>query len=126
VARRPRDPIAAAARDLFGWRQLRPGQKEVVSAVLDGRDALAMMATGYGKSAIYAGKGAKAPGEEPFAVGSRVAHAEWGEGDVQRYEASGTAGEAGGRIVVLFDDVGYKTLSLEVVRDRGLLAPAAG
>jgi hypothetical protein len=45
---------------------------------------------------------------------------------VQRYEGPGRAGEAGGRVVVLFDDVGYKTLSLELVRDRGLLAPAPG
>src|SRR3954447_15894860 len=45
--------IERAARDVLGLDELRPGQAEVVQAVLDGRDALAVMATGYGKSAIY-------------------------------------------------------------------------
>jgi hypothetical protein len=36
---------------------------------------------------------------------------------VQRYEQDRA-------VVVLFDDVGYKTLALEVVRERGLLEPA--
>jgi ATP-dependent DNA helicase RecQ len=51
--------------------------------------------------------------DEPFAVGSRVMHADWGEGAVQRYDDH--------VVVVLFDDVGYKTLSLAVVAERGLL-----
>jgi ATP-dependent DNA helicase RecQ len=50
----------------------------------------------------------------PFAVGSRVAHAQWGGGVVQRYEEDA--------LVVLFDEVGYKTLALDVVRERGLLS----
>jgi ATP-dependent DNA helicase RecQ len=54
--------------------------------------------------------------EEPFAVGSRVAHGQWGEGVVQRYDEDA--------IVVLFDEVGYKTLALDVVRDRDLLSAA--
>jgi ATP-dependent DNA helicase RecQ len=45
--------IRRVARERFGWSELRPGQEEVVAAVVDGRDALAVMATGYGKSAIY-------------------------------------------------------------------------
>ena len=56
-------------------------------------------------------------GDEPFALGARVAHPEWGEGVVQRYDDDHA-------VVVLFDDVGYKTLALEIVRDRGLLEPA--
>jgi ATP-dependent DNA helicase RecQ len=56
-------------------------------------------------------------GDEPFALGARVAHPEWGEGVVQRYEQDRA-------VVVLFDDVGYKTLALDVVRERGLLEPA--
>ena len=52
----------------------------------------------------------------PFAVGARVAHGQWGEGVVQRYDDDA--------VVVLFDEVGYKTLALEVVRSRGLLEPA--
>src|SRR3954464_5540599 len=45
--------IEGAAREVFGYDGLRPGQHEAVDAVLDGRDVLAVMATGYGKSAIY-------------------------------------------------------------------------
>jgi ATP-dependent DNA helicase RecQ len=52
----------------------------------------------------------------PFTVGGRVAHAQWGEGVVQRYDDDA--------VVVLFDEVGYKTLALDVVRERELLAPA--
>src|SRR3954468_3901320 len=47
------DRIEREAREAFGHRSLRPGQHEAVQAVLDGRDVLALMATGYGKSAIY-------------------------------------------------------------------------
>src|SRR3954463_10941002 len=54
---------------------------------------------------------------EPFALGARVAHREWGEGVVQRYEADRA-------VVVLFDDIGYKTLALDVVLERNLLEPA--
>ena len=64
------------------------------------------------------GDAAAAPAEEelPFAVGSRVRHGQWGEGAVQRYELDS--------MTVLFDDVGYKTLALSVVAERGLLEPA--
>jgi ATP-dependent DNA helicase RecQ len=40
------------ATDVFGWT-LRPEQETVIDAVLSGRDALAVMPTGSGKSAIY-------------------------------------------------------------------------
>jgi ATP-dependent DNA helicase RecQ len=52
--------------------------------------------------------------DEPFAPGTRVTHPEWGEGEVQRYEHDRA-------VVVLFDEVGYKTLALDVVLERGLL-----
>jgi ATP-dependent DNA helicase RecQ len=60
-----------------------------------------------------AGHGSPAPGERPFEVGSLVAHREWGKGLVQRYD--------GDEMYVLFDSVGYKTLSVELVEERGLL-----
>jgi ATP-dependent DNA helicase RecQ len=47
------DEIAEVARRVFGWGALRPGQGEAVGAVVGGSDVLAVMATGYGKSAIY-------------------------------------------------------------------------
>jgi ATP-dependent DNA helicase RecQ len=37
----------------FGHRAFRPGQEEVVAAVLSGRDVLAVMPTGFGKSLGY-------------------------------------------------------------------------
>jgi ATP-dependent DNA helicase RecQ len=44
--------LRTRAADVFGWT-LRPAQETVVDAVLAGRDALAVMPTGSGKSAIY-------------------------------------------------------------------------
>ena len=52
-------------------------------------------------------------GNEPFPVYSRVVHEKWGGGMVQRYE--------GDKMVVLFDEVGYKTLRVELMMERGLL-----
>jgi ATP-dependent DNA helicase RecQ len=63
-----------------------------------------------------AGRGEPPAEDVPFPVGARVAHGQWGEGLVQRYDDDA--------IVVLFDDVGYKTLALGVVRERGLLEEA--
>ncbi|AVT31987.1 recombinase RecQ [Plantactinospora sp. BC1] len=60
------------------------------------------------------GRGAKT--EEPFPVHSAVRHTEWGSGMVLSYEED--------RMTVLFDEVGYKTLSVPVVSEQGLLEPA--
>jgi ATP-dependent DNA helicase RecQ len=54
--------------------------------------------------------------DAPFPEQSRVRHASWGDGLVLRHE--------GDSIVVLFDDVGYKTLSLDLVLEKGLLTSA--
>ena len=48
--------LAAAQRALratFGFEAFRPGQAEIVAAILDGRDVLAVMPTGSGKSLCY-------------------------------------------------------------------------
>src|SRR3954451_9032014 len=45
--------IEELARERFGFAALRPGQREGVEAVVGGRDALCVMSTGSGKSAIY-------------------------------------------------------------------------
>lgn len=55
-------------------------------------------------------------GKQPFAAGSHVQHKKWGRGQVLQYE--------GENMVVLFDSVGYKTLSIALVMDQGLLTPA--
>jgi ATP-dependent DNA helicase RecQ len=49
----------------------------------------------------------------PFAVGGRVRHAEWGAGTVGQVED--------GQVTIVFDTVGYKTLGIDIVLERGLL-----
>ncbi|MEO7359655.1 MAG: ATP-dependent DNA helicase RecQ [Gemmatimonadaceae bacterium] len=39
--------------DVFGYSEFRPGQREVIDAVLAGRDCIALMPTGAGKSLTY-------------------------------------------------------------------------
>ncbi|MGY1616003.1 RecQ family ATP-dependent DNA helicase [Geodermatophilus sp. SYSU D00691] len=51
--------------------------------------------------------------ETPFPVETPVEHSEWGAGVVMRVEDD--------RVVVLFDEVGYKTLGLAAVTEHGLL-----
>jgi ATP-dependent DNA helicase RecQ len=48
-----RDRIERAAREVLGFERLRPGQAEAAESVLAGRDTLAVLSTGSGKSAIY-------------------------------------------------------------------------
>jgi ATP-dependent DNA helicase RecQ len=55
--------------------------------------------------------------QQPFTLGTRVAHKSLGEGQVMRYEAD--------KIVVLFDSDGYKTLSVELVLENELLRAVA-
>jgi len=63
-----------------------------------------------------AGHGAAELGLRPFPLNSRVTHPAWGAGLVMRYE--------GDKIVALFDEVGYKTLALDLVLEKRLLTPA--
>ena len=43
----------AALGSIFGYGDFRPGQAEIVAAVLAGEDVLAVMPTGSGKSLCY-------------------------------------------------------------------------
>ena len=45
--------IRRLAKESLGIAKLRPGQLQAIEAVVGGRDTLAVMSTGYGKSAIY-------------------------------------------------------------------------
>ena len=56
--------------------------------------------------------------EAPYAVQDHVRHDEFGDGTVTDVTED--------RVTVLFEDVGYRTLSLELVEERDLLAPVAG
>ncbi|MGW0550397.1 RecQ family ATP-dependent DNA helicase [Streptomyces altiplanensis] len=53
------------------------------------------------------------PAAAEFPTGTRVRHSEWGDGMV--------LGEEGDRITVLFDSVGYRTLSLAAITGQDLL-----
>jgi len=46
--------VRELARDRLGFERLRPGQEQAVAAAAAGRDVLAVLPTGAGKSAIYA------------------------------------------------------------------------
>jgi ATP-dependent DNA helicase RecQ len=46
------DPLVVL-QDVFGFDEFRPGQREVVDAVLEGRDCIAVMPTGAGKSLTF-------------------------------------------------------------------------
>ncbi|MEE6272918.1 RecQ family ATP-dependent DNA helicase [Georgenia wangjunii] len=48
-----RAELARIARESFDWDELRRGQLEAMEAAAAGRDVLAVMPTGYGKSAVY-------------------------------------------------------------------------
>ncbi|MGB5975118.1 MAG: RecQ family ATP-dependent DNA helicase [Nodosilinea sp.] len=54
--------------------------------------------------------------DQPFAMNSQVVHPSWGEGMVMRYE--------GDKIVILFDQIGYKTLDTKFARQQNLLKPS--
>src|ERR1700733_1580873 len=47
------DEIDRLARERLGFAELRPGQRPAVEALASGRDVLAVLPTGAGKSAIY-------------------------------------------------------------------------
>ncbi|GGF10857.1 ATP-dependent DNA helicase RecQ [Subtercola lobariae] len=45
--------MARVAREVFGWATFRPGLDDAMRTLVAGRDVLAIMPTGYGKSSIY-------------------------------------------------------------------------
>ncbi|MFM8524345.1 MAG: RecQ family ATP-dependent DNA helicase [Cyanobacteriota bacterium] len=47
------DLLQASLKRHFGWEDFRPGQRPVVSCLLEGRDCLAVLPTGGGKSLCY-------------------------------------------------------------------------
>ena len=47
------DAGSALLREVWGFDSFRPGQEEIVRAVAEGRDVLAVMPTGGGKSLCY-------------------------------------------------------------------------
>ena len=58
----------------YGYPSFRPGQEELVAAVLTGRDALGVMPTGAGKSICYQVPGIMLPGLALVVSPARLAH----------------------------------------------------
>lgn len=46
-------PIHKALKKYYGYDEFRPGQIDLICALLDGRDVLGIMPTGAGKSVCY-------------------------------------------------------------------------
>lgn len=62
LSKRDWSEVHAIVRDKLRFDTLRPGQEEALDSVLQGRDTLAVMPTGSGKSAIYQVAGMMMPG----------------------------------------------------------------
>jgi ATP-dependent DNA helicase RecQ len=84
---------------------------ESYPAPCDGCDACA---AGGPAATAAAAPGGAVPDPGPYPLNTRVRHVEWGEGVVMREEPD--------RVTVLFEDVGYRTLSLATVEEQDLLA----
>jgi ATP-dependent DNA helicase RecQ len=61
------------------------------------------------------GDAAAADAPEDLAIGARVRHPEWGDGTIQGLHED--------QVTVVFDTIGYKTLAVPLVEERGLLEP---
>jgi hypothetical protein len=51
--RREHDPLSDALKEHFGHESFRSGQREIIDAIVAGRDAFALLPTGGGKSLTY-------------------------------------------------------------------------
>ena len=63
---------------------------------------------------VEKGDGVRVATAAPFGIGDRVTHGTWGTGTIGQIEDD--------QITVTFDTVGYKTLALDLVLERGLLS----
>ncbi|MFN8622904.1 MAG: RecQ family ATP-dependent DNA helicase [Chloroflexota bacterium] len=61
-ARQRADPLDQEARRRLGFDRLTPDQRAAIEPVLEGRDTLAVLPTGAGKSAVYQLAGSMIPG----------------------------------------------------------------
>jgi ATP-dependent DNA helicase RecQ len=119
-----RDTVTAAVEAQEHRREFDRSRLEMVRAYAEVRDCRRAFVLSYFGEAFEppcgncdncdAGIVATARDEVPFEVGARVRHAAWGDGAVQRYE--------GDKMVVLFDEVGYRTLAVDLVEEHDLLS----
>jgi ATP-dependent DNA helicase RecQ len=121
----PREAAAAAVEVAESHRRVEQSRVEMVRGFAETSGCRRQFVLGYFGETLdepcgscdtcEAGTAAAQPDpvDSPYDLQSRVRHTAWGEGVVMRYE--------GDRIVVLFEEVGYKTLLLQAVAERGLL-----
>jgi ATP-dependent DNA helicase RecQ len=121
----PREAASEAVEVAESHRRVEQSRVEMVRGFAETTGCRRQFVLGYFGEALdepcgncdtcHAGTSTDQPdsADSPYHLQSRVRHSEWGEGVVMRFE--------GDRIVVLFEEVGYKTLLLRAVADRGLL-----
>ena len=123
------DPREAVEREFERQRQLDRSRIEVLRQYAQTRSCRRQFLLGYFGEALdepcgfcdtcergSARKHAPPQDEDTeFGVDTPVRHTEWGRGVVVNHEAD--------RLTVLFDEVGYRTLSLVAVRENDLLTP---
>ncbi|MDQ1443799.1 MAG: ATP-dependent helicase RecQ [Acidimicrobiaceae bacterium] len=116
------DPAAAADAE-EARRRIEQSRVDMMRAYAEGRGCRRQALLGYFGEHLAepcghcdtcrSGQACAPPESGPFEVGSLVRHEAWGVGSVLRYEAD--------TVVVLFDEVGYKTLSVPLVLEGALL-----
>lgn len=118
-------PVPCGACDVCTGRAAGPQATGTQAASGDDRTARPETSARRGRRGF---RGGSRPGQgarsgdgrsgHPYPPGVRVRHERWGEGEVMS--------DAEGKLTVLFDSVGYRTLSLAVVTDKQLLAALPG
>ncbi|WP_425471106.1 RecQ family ATP-dependent DNA helicase [Saccharothrix variisporea] len=121
------DPVAAVTRELKRQQDRDRSRIEVMRGYAETRSCRRRYLLGYFGEHLAGPCGncdncaeGSAVSDEPptdgtFTPGTPIEHREWGRGSVVHRESD--------RFLALFDDVGYKTLSLEAIRDNDVLRP---
>ncbi|WP_329791198.1 RecQ family ATP-dependent DNA helicase [Lentzea sp. DG1S-22] len=121
----PAKAVAAVAEEAERQENRDRSRLEVMHQYADTRDCRRRFLIGYFGQELDQpcghcdncdeGSSGEDSGSSEYPPNSPVHHEQWGRGVVVHHEAD--------RVMVLFDDVGYKTLSLTALRENGVLTP---